>query len=154
MKNPLKKLLIRSLIEEAIVRSEKTYRHLESAFARAVREEAAELLKNLMTAQLLHRMRLQEAQRNYTPERKRFKEEKSGSIYRNRTVQRADPDPWASPAEILQSALLSKNNTYRAYRRVSENSHLGFVRDLYTYLAHEEHQLIKWLESMKTGKNP
>jgi len=154
MKNPFKTALIRSLIEEAIVRSERTYRHLESEFARAVKEETAELLKNLMAAQLLHRMRLQEVQRKGEPDRNGFKEKISGFTDRTPAPLRAGPDPWSSPDAILHSAIVNETHTHQAYKRLSENALLGSVRDLFAYLAHEELQHIQWLESLQSGKNP
>ncbi len=154
MKNPFKTLLIRSLIEEEIVRNERAYRHLESEFARAVKEEAAELLKNLMTAQLLRRMCLQEVQRKGAYDRNGFKEKKSGFIQREHPALHAGPDPWSSPDAILHSAIVNETHTHRAHKRVSENALLGSVRDLYAYLAHEEFQYIQWLEGLQSGENP
>jgi hypothetical protein len=154
MGTPFKKIFIRSLIEEAIVYREKKYRYYESAFARAVTAESAEVLKNLMTAQLLYRLRLQEVQKKGLPERSRLKEENTRTFRRNPETEHVVPDPWASPDAILDSALVQGENTYRSYKRTSENAHLGSVRELYAYLAHEELLHIQRLKEMRPGKNP
>ncbi len=145
---------MRSLIEEAVIHSEKKYRYYESAFTRAVKQETAELLKNLMTAQLLYRLRFQEVQKKGIPEPSGFKGENVKTFRWKPSAEHAEPDPWASPDAILDSALEMGRNTYRVYRRISENALLGSVKQLYDYLAREELQHIHWLEEMKQGKNP
>jgi len=154
MKTPFRKLLIRSLIEDTVIRCEKRYRYYESAFSRAVKQEAAELLKNLMAVQLRDRLRFQEVQKKGIPEKRGFKEETEKTIHLEPEAEHAEPNPWASPDVILESVLVTEKNTYCAYRRISENALLGPVKELYAYFAREELHHIRWLEKMKREKTP
>ena len=154
MKTPFRKLLIRSLIEDAVIRCEKRYRHYESAFSRAVKQEAAELLKKLMAVQLRNRLRFQEVQKKGIPEKRGCREEAEHTIPLEPEAEHAEPDPWASPDVILESVLVTEKNTYCAYRRISENALLGPVKELYAYFAREELHHIRWLEKMKREKTP
>ena len=63
MSKPLRKLLIRLIVEKAIIFEENAYRFYESALELAGSVDTADLLKKLMAAELRHRIKLEEIQK-------------------------------------------------------------------------------------------
>jgi rubrerythrin len=140
-------MLLKLVLEDAILREESSYRFYESALEIVPGEREQHLLKSLCAGELRHRLKLEELQRR-------------GEIEEIDVSGAADEGPreeepaWpqvqagASRREILQVALSKERQSAHYYRLVAGRSALGGVKDLFFYLAGEETEHVRWVETM------
>jgi len=60
---PFRKLLVKLILEQALIFEERAYRFYEEAFEQAVMNESKVLLRRLMKEELGHRIKLEEVQK-------------------------------------------------------------------------------------------
>jgi rubrerythrin len=68
MVGPIRRFLKRLILESAIIFEEKAYLYYQGALSQSVMDETFELLKKLLGEKLLHRIRLEDAQRTDLPD--------------------------------------------------------------------------------------
>ena len=147
MSGIVRKMLLKLVLEDAILREETSYRFYESALAVVAGEQEQRLLKSLCAGELRHRLKLEELSRR--GETEEIDVSDTPEIEPNGEEQTwPEVVPGASCTEILKVALNKERQSARYYRVVAERSLLASVKDLFFYLAGEESEHIRWVERM------
>ncbi len=165
---PVKKLIVRIVLEGAIAFEEASYRFYESILKRATMHRSFDLLKRLLSEELKHRMRIEEAQKRGSfagiqksaADGEMRDEEGSGGEDETRDfmpgisqeemeefcAQWPDIAPEAASKDILRAALNKEQCGYRMYSRLKNRFAMKSIRALYQMLAREELRHIRWIE--------
>ena len=150
--NPIKKFLMKLIIEEAIRFEERSYNYYESLLGRAVMKESIGLLKKLRTGELSHRLRLEEIQKRGNLGMLQVPENTELQGFEEISIQFPQLEPWSSKEEIFEAALMKEKSAYNFYRTMSLKARIKTVVQLFGTLAIEELEHVKWIEDEMTGK--
>jgi rubrerythrin len=147
MTGPFRKLIIKLILEKAIIFEERAYRFYESALSMVEHEQTADLLKRLSAAELEHRLKLEEIQKRGILETGDYEGtdfEKNGDY---EMISREWPDiaSGSSHKEILNVALAREKTAFRFYRNLKEYSRVKVAKELFGMLAREESNHISWI---------
>jgi rubrerythrin len=139
-------MLLKLVLEDAILREESSYRFYESALEVVAGEQEQRLLKSLCAGELRHRLKLEDLSRKGVSEEIDVSEAPELEPEEERTWP--EVVPGASRREILKVALNKERQSARYYRLVAGRSLLASVRDVFLYLAREESEHVRWVEKM------
>ena len=149
--NPIKKFLMKLIIEEAIRFEERSYNYYESLLERAVMEKSISLLKKLLAGELSHRLRLEEIQRRGNLGTLQIPEDTELEGYEEVSNQFPQLEPRSSKEEIFEVALKREKSSHNFYRTMSLKAHIKTVAQLFGALAIEELEHVKWIENEMNG---
>jgi rubrerythrin len=144
---PIRKILLRLVLEDAVVREEYAYRFYESALERVSEREARKLLQKLCAEELRHRMKLERMQSEAATEEIEFSGSAEIELLEAEQSWPEVPDS-ASRREILEVALVKEKQAVRFYRFIAGRSVLKLVKDLFLFLTDEESRHVRWVEKM------
>jgi len=150
--NPVKKFLIKLIIEEAIHFEERSYIFYESLLQSAVMKESIILLKKLLAGELSHRLRLVEIQRRGNLGDLQVPEDTELEGFDEVSKQFPQLKHRSSKEEILEAALMKEKSAHIFYRTMSGKARIKTVAQLFGALAIEELEHVKWIEDEMTGK--
>lgn len=151
MGNPIKKFLMKLIIEEAIRFEERSYNYYESLLERAVMKESIGLLKKLRAGELSHRLRLEEIQRRGNPGTLRVPESTELEGFEEVSKRWPQLEPWSSKEEIFEGALMKEKSSHNFYRTISLKARIKTVAQIFGALAIEELEHVKWIENEMNG---
>ena len=156
MSKPFRKILIRLILEKAIIFEENAYRFYESALSMAASADTADLLKKLIAGELKHRLKLEEIQN--TGELETVSYEISG---RENPDEHEELDmmsvdwpvlnPQSSREEILKAALAREKNACSFYKNLHGRSRIKVAKELFGMLAREESEHVAWISDVIGG---
>ena len=111
MSKPFRKILVRLILEKAIIFEENAYRFYESALSMAASADTADLLKKLIAAELKHRLKLEEIQNTGELETVSYKISSRENPDEHEELDMMSVDwpvlnPQSSREEILKAALV------------------------------------------------
>jgi rubrerythrin len=143
----VKKILLKLVLEDAIIREENAYRFYESALDMVKGEEEQRLLKKLCAEELRHRLKLEELQRSGETEQIDVSSLPEIELI---PEQQAWPEvpARASYRDILDLALIKERQAARYYQLIAGRSALRVVKDVFSFLAGEEAQHAHWVQRM------
>jgi rubrerythrin len=143
----VRKLLLKLVLEDAIIREENAYRFYESALDTAGGQEEKRLLKKLCAGELRHRLKLEELQRSGETEQIDLSSLPEIELT---AEQQAWPEvpARASCAQILELALIKEKQAARYYHLIAGRSALRAVKDVFSFLSGEETNHVYWVQGM------
>jgi rubrerythrin len=153
MAGPFRKLIMRLILERAIIFEERAYRFYESALSLVGEGQTSGLLKKLMAAELGHRMKLEEIQKSGV----------LGTVYEDGVDTGEDENfemisgkwpeiaPGMSKKEILDVALSREKIACSFYRKLHESSKIEVAKELFEMLACEESDHVSWISREIVG---
>ncbi|MCK5570282.1 MAG: ferritin family protein, partial [Spirochaetes bacterium] len=147
MYKPVKKFIMKFVLEDAIAFEEKAYRFYQKALSMTVVDESSHLLKRLLAAELGHRLKLEEIQKTGDPEDLIVSDP---VIFQGVSkIDRDWPDlnPRSTKEEIFKAALIKERGAYDFYKTLAENSLFKTARDVFGMLSREESDHINWLQN-------
>jgi rubrerythrin len=143
---PFRKLLVKLILEQALIFEERSYRFYENALEQAVMDESKALLRRLMKEELTHRIKLEEVQ----------KEGDLGALTVTSNSEMEDieaiRDEWpviqrdATREAILRIALAKEKSSFSFYRMLAKKSRIRVTEDLFNALSNEELHHVKMIE--------
>ena len=140
---PFRSLLIKILLEQAIAAEEYAYRLYEGLLRSSPPAETARVLKLLAAAELEHRIRLVEFQKD--------PDTAAGRRTFPSAADRGDeprPRENRAPADfrhLLVTALEKERRAVRRYGKLAEKSRLRTAREVFTYLMRQEMEHEEWI---------
>ena len=152
MGNPIKKFLIKLIIEEAIRFEERSYSYYESLLQSTVMKESIILLKKLLAGELSHRLRLVEIQSSGNLGFLQIPEDTEIEGFEEVSKRWPLLEPLSTKEEIFEAALMKEKSAHNFYRTLSTKAHIKTVAQLFNALAIEELEHVKWIEDEMTGK--
>jgi rubrerythrin len=148
---PFRKLLVKLILEQALIFEERAYRFYEEAFEQAVMNESKVLLRRLMKEELGHRIKLEEVQ----------KRGDLGALTVTSSSERDDieaiSEKWpdidrdATRGEILRIALKKEQRSFNFYRILAKKSRVRVAGEVFNALSNEELQHVKMIEEELSG---
>ena len=143
----VRKILLKLVLEDAIIREENAYRFYESALDRVSGRAEQRLLKELCAGELRHRLKLEELQRSGGTEQIDVSAVPEIELT---AAQQAWPEvpARASCGEILELALVKERQAARYYQLIGGRSALRAVKDVFFFLAGEEANHAQWVQRM------
>jgi rubrerythrin len=151
LRNPIKKFLIKLIIEDAILFEERSYNYYESLLERAAMKESIVLLKKLLAGELSHRLRLEEIQKRGELGTLQVHDGTELEGYEEVSKRFPQLEPWSSKEEIIEVALKKEKSSHNFYRAISMKAHIKTVARLFGALAMEELEHVKWIENEMSG---
>ena len=152
MVGPFRRFLKRLILETAIIFEEKAYLYYQAALSQSVMDETFELLKKLLGEKLLHRIRLEEAQRAdvpgvRSPDLGPESQEDPGSLEHLKGFCEKWPSIHAgdSKHDILKRALQREECALRFYHDMALGAVPGDLRGVFTGLREDEKRCISWI---------
>jgi rubrerythrin len=152
MVGPIRRFLKRLILESAIIFEEKAYLYYQAALSQSVMDETFELLKKLLGEKLLHRIRLEEAQRWDLPnvqssELKPELQEDLASIDSLEGFCEKWPSIHAedSKQDSLKRALQREECALRFYHNMALGALPGDLRGVFNRLREDEKRYISWI---------
>jgi rubrerythrin len=142
-----RKILFALVLEDAVIREENAYRFYESALNKAGGPGAKQLLKKLCAAELRHRLKLEQLQREGESEEMAFSLPEEIELLEAEQSRPELPEQ-ATTREILKIALIKERQAARYYQLIAGRSALRRVKDLFHFLAGEESEHARWVEKM------
>jgi rubrerythrin len=143
----IRTLLLRLILENAIVFEEKAYNFYDKAEKKVSSEDVKELLRKLKAEELKHRLRMEEAQRKADISVCcSIDSEKEGTV-------EAMSDDWPAITEeskredILRVAYKKELQAKQFYATMKERFPGSFARDIFAALESEEEKHARWLSS-------
>ena len=138
MANPIRSLIIRAILQEAISFEERSYRFYESALAHAASDDVKDVLKKLLSQELSHRLLLEKTQKAVDLDLLVSEEERDPkAVDATKKPWRAIP-PGATKQEIMEIALEKELRAVDFYDTMAERSRLRPVGRVFRRLAREE----------------
>ena len=156
MSKPFRKILVKLILEKAIMFEENAYRFYESAISMTASGDAADLLNKLLAAELRHRLKLEEIQNTGELETKTAyisgrdkldQDEELDMISRGWPVL----NPRSSREEILEVALAREKSACSFYNNLYEKSRIKIAEELFGMLAREESEHVIWISEVISG---
>ena len=143
----VRKVLLKLVLEDAIIREESSYRFYESALDRVSGREQQELLRKLCAEELRHRLKLEELQRRGVTEEIEVSRPPDIELLEEEQSWPELP-AQASCRDILKTALVKEKQAARYYRLIAGRSALRAAKDLFFLLAGEETGHVHGVEKM------
>jgi len=147
MAGALKKLLLRLILENAIVFEEKAYRFYEEAKKDAKKDETKEVLHNLMAEELKHRLRLEEAQRQADLNACCNAEPELDTTVKAMTESWPQITPESDSTEVLKAAYKKEKQARDFYLAMGKRFPKTFAGNVFNSLAKEEAKHADWIAS-------
>jgi len=138
MEKPVRSLIIRAILQEAISFEERSYRFYEKALVHIASGDAKTVLEKLLSQELSHRLLLEEVQK--TVDLGLFgseADEEGKAADAIKKPLRAIP-PGATKLQIMETALEKELRAVGFYDSMAERSRLRSVRRVFRKLAREE----------------
>jgi hypothetical protein len=152
MVRPFRRFLERLILETAIIFEEKAYLYYQTALSQSVMDETFELLKKLLGEKLLHRIRLEEAQRSDVPDvQSPALEPESQEDLTSIDSLEGFCERWPSihagdsKHDILTSALQREECALRFYHDMALRALPGDLRGVFSRLREDEKRYISWI---------
>jgi rubrerythrin len=148
---PLKSLLIKILLEEAIAAEEHAYRLYEGLLNSSPPPEAARILKLLAAAELEHRIKLLKLQEDPDAAARTLRREGKEEGELPNTDGPAgpeNPDFDAVPTDfrhLLMTALEKERRAVDRYRELADRTRVRTAREVFTYLMRQEREHEEWI---------
>jgi rubrerythrin len=138
--------LLKLVLEQAIEAEEKAYLFYEHAIGKVKQEEAQELLKSLASAELRHRLTLEETQREGDLGRLQVSEDETVQTIEAISEEWPEITTDTSVDELLEIALTKEKNAVAFYTGLRDNTVLKSLREVFDTLANEEKKHVRWIE--------
>ncbi len=147
----LKQLLLRMLLEEAIIREEAAYMLYQDALHIVSEPDVITLLKMLMAAELRHKLQLEELQQQGM-----LTDQSADAGVLDEVIEidseyvSVPPQqilPGMSCRDILSVALSEEQQAAQHYAGLSKQTRFSSVRHLFRTLSHEEAQHVEWIRT-------
>jgi rubrerythrin len=145
-----RKVVVKLIIEQALIFEERAYRFYEKALERAVMNESKALLKRLMKEELGHRIKLEEVQ----------KKGDLGTLTVTESSEMHDleaaSDEWpdiagdATREDILRIALEKEKRSFNFYKILAKNARIRAAGEVFSALSNEELQHVKMIEEERS----
>lgn len=156
---PVRKLLIRAVLDRAVRYEERSYRYYERALQESTMESSFDTLKELMAEGLRYRMRLESAlKRGEIDGLEQDTTLRQGSERQQEREKLAECGKWprldarSTGVLVLQTALKRSRCAAEYYRGMLERTGFRAVRSVFSALAESENRRYEsvraWLESM------
>lgn len=138
MEKPVRSLIIRAILQEAISFEERSYRFYEKALVHASSGDAKTVLEKLLSQELSHRLLLEKVQKTvdlglFVSEA----DEEGKAVDAIKKPLRVIP-PGATKRQIMETALEKELRAVGFYDSMAERSRLRSVRRVFRKLAREE----------------
>ena len=153
MTGPFRKIILKMILEKAIIFEERAYSFYESALHIVEQGQTSDLLKKLAAAELEHKLKLEKIQQTgffETGEDEGIDPGKDGD-YEMISPEWPDIAPGSSEIEILDVALAREKTAYRFYRNLQEHSRIKVTDELFGMLAREESNHVNWIAREISG---
>ncbi len=125
---------------------ERAYNFYQSVLSWTVMKESEGLLKKLLVAELKHRMKLDELQKNGDLKDLQVTDDAEVDEVQELSSDWPQLNPWSTREEILQLALQKEMIAYKFYKQMAIRARLKTVSDTFTILSNEEAQHIQWIQ--------
>ena len=150
MLKPFRKLLLKLILEQAIIFEERAYRFYERVLERTSKDEPIMLLKRLMNAELKHRIKLEEVQKGGDLGALRVTSDSEMDNIEAIRDEWPDIESDATLEEILGIALAKEKTSLSFYSVLAKKARIRVAGDLFNVLSNEELQHVKMIEEELT----
>jgi rubrerythrin len=149
MSAPIRKFLLKLVLEEAIRREEQAYTFYEEARAAVQEPAAGDLLRRLAAAELRHRLKLEELQRHAGPELTlETASPEEAELLDSEEPVRFSPGQPVRVEDVWKVALAKERQAQAAYTLLARKAVLEVFREVFTYLSAEEGRHVEWVQGM------
>jgi rubrerythrin len=139
-------LLVKIVLEQAIIFEERAYQFYEKAFEQTVMNESKKILKRLMKEELKHRIKLEDVQKK--GDLGAFTVSGGSEMDDIEAIQDEWPviDCDATREKILGVALAKEKKSFNFYSILAKKARIRIAGDLFRALSNEELQHVKMIE--------
>ena len=143
--------LFKLVLENAIEMEEKAYNFYENAISKVEDPEPKQILRDLASQELKHRLKLEEVQREVSLGRFQVTENESAETIDTIAADWPEIGSEATSQEILEIALSKEQYAYSFYTILRDKSTIKTVKEIFDALALEEKKHVDWV-SAEIGK--